>query len=81
MRRQQQSYNVSHMSTRSIVERSSWILKSRVRCIDTTGGIFPYSPRKCCDIVLAVIVLHSMCIMNCIPLPAGYDNDYPNNVP
>jgi hypothetical protein len=30
-------------------------------------------------IVLAVVVLHNMCIMNGIPPPAGDDNDYPDN--
>ena len=54
-------------------------MKSRFRCIDTSGGTLLYSSRKCYDIVLVVVVLHNMCIMNGIPLPAGDDNDYPDN--
>jgi hypothetical protein len=67
----QQRYNGAHMRTRSVVERNFGVLKSRFRCIDTSAGTLLYSPRKCCDIVIAVIVLHNMCVMNGIPLPPG----------
>lgn len=72
--RNQQRYNGAHMRTRSVVERSFGVLKSRFRCIDTSAGTLLYSPRKCCDIVIAVIVLHNMCVMNGIPLPPGNEN-------
>ena len=72
--RNQQRYNGAHMRTRSVVERSFGVLKSRFRCIDRSAGTLLYSPRKCCDIVIAVIVLHNMCVMNGIPLPPGNEN-------
>jgi hypothetical protein len=54
-------YNETHMKTRSIVERSFGLLKSRLRCIDTSGGTPLYTPLKCCDIVIAFVVLHNLC--------------------
>ena len=33
-----------------------------------------YTPIKCCYIVIAVVVLHNMCITNGIPLPPGDAN-------
>ncbi|XP_071160779.1 putative nuclease HARBI1 [Mytilus edulis] len=72
--RHDQRYNASHMRTRCAVERSFGVLKSRFRCIDTTAGTLLYSPVRCCDIIVAVVVLHNMCINNRIPLPPGNDN-------
>jgi hypothetical protein len=46
------------MKTRNIIERSFGLLKSRFGCIDTSGGTLLYTPLKCCDIVIAVVVLH-----------------------
>lgn len=73
--RQQQGYNEAHMQTRSIVERSFGLLKSRFRCIDTSGGTLLYTPKRCCDIVIAVVVLHNMCIIHRLPLPADNFED------
>ncbi|CAG2229820.1 HARBI1 [Mytilus edulis] len=73
--RQQQRYNEAHMQTRSMVERSFGLLKSRFRCIDTSGGTLLYTPKRCCDIVIAVVVLHNMCIIHRIPLPADNFED------
>jgi hypothetical protein len=42
--------------------------------IITSAGTLLYSPQKCCDIVIAVIVLHNMCVTNGIPLPPGNEN-------
>ena len=53
------------------------VLKSRFRCIDTSAGTLLYSIRKCCDFVIAVIVLHNMCVMNGILLPPG--NETPSD--
>jgi hypothetical protein len=60
--RHEQGFSDAHMRTRIIVERSFGNLKSRFRCIDTSGGTLLYTPKKCCDIVVAVIVLHNICI-------------------
>jgi hypothetical protein len=68
---QEVRYNEAHMKTRSIIERSFGLLKSRFRCIDTSGGTLLYTPLKCCDIVIAVVVLHNLCIIHHLPLPAN----------
>ena len=68
---QEVRYNETHMKTRSIVERSFGLLKSRLRCIDTSGGTPLYTPLKCCDIVIVVVVLHNLCIIHHLPLPAN----------
>jgi hypothetical protein len=44
------------MKTRNIIERSFELLKSRFRCIDTSGGTRLYTPLKCCDIGIAVVM-------------------------
>ena len=59
------------MKTKSIIDRSFGLLKSRFRCIDTSGGTLLYTPLKCCDIVISVGVLHNLCIIHHFPLPAN----------
>ncbi|CAC5398924.1 HARBI1 [Mytilus coruscus] len=76
--RNQQRYNASHMKTRSVVERSFGVLKSRFCCIDASAGTLLYKPFKCCDIFIAVAVLNNMCIANRIPLPADIDGNRPD---
>lgn len=49
--------------------RSFGVLKSRFRCIDTSGGTLFYSPSRACRITVASVVLHNMCIANGVPLP------------
>jgi hypothetical protein len=68
---QEVRYNEAHMKTKSIIERSFELLKSRFRCIDTSGGTLLYTPLKCCDTVIAVVVLHNLCIIHHLPLPAN----------
>lgn len=43
---QEVRYNEANMKTRSIIERSFGLLKSRFRCIDTSGGTLLYIPLK-----------------------------------
>lgn len=76
--RKQERYNSSHMRTRSIVERSFGILKSRFRCIDNSGGTLLYHPQKACDIVVAVAVLHNMCVSNNVPIEPREENHRDN---
>ena len=68
---QEVRYNEAHMKTRSIIERSFELLKSRFRCIDTSGVTLLYTPLKCCDIGIAVVVLHSLCNIHHLPLSAN----------
>jgi DDE superfamily endonuclease len=55
----EERFNVSQRRTRSTVERCIGVLKSRFRCVFKT---LDYSPRKVCNIFVAVCVLHNMCI-------------------
>ena len=59
------------METMNIIERSFELLKSRFRCIDTSGGTRLYTPLKCCDIGIAVVVLHNLCNIHHLPLSAN----------
>lgn len=68
--RPEERYNASHIRTRNTVERSFGVLKSRFRCLDTSGGSLFYSPTKACRVTVAVAVLHNMCINNGVPIPA-----------
>ena len=50
----------------------------RFRCLHKTGGCLTYRPAMCCKIILAVGVLHNMCISNNVPLPED-EEEVPNN--
>ncbi|KAJ1115083.1 hypothetical protein NDU88_003311 [Pleurodeles waltl] len=62
------AYNDAHKRTRSIVERTFGILKSRFCCLDITGGSLLYSPEMVCKIILTCSILHNICIKRNIPL-------------
>ena len=64
-------YNDSHIRTRNTIERAFGVLKSRFRCIDSSGGTLLYTPKKACKIAVATAVLHNMCIESNVPLPDG----------
>ncbi|XP_062591455.1 putative nuclease HARBI1 [Saccostrea cucullata] len=67
----QERYNAAHIRTRNVIERAFGVLKSRFRCLDNSAGALIYSPQKACDITVACVVLHNMCIRRRIPLPDG----------
>jgi len=56
------AYNAAHAKTRNVIERCFGVMKSRFRCLDRSGGTLLYSAEKTCKIVVAVAVLHNMCI-------------------
>jgi hypothetical protein len=60
-------YNSAHIRTRN----TFGVLKSRFRCVDSSGGALLYTPKKTCKITVAVAVLHNMCVDNRVPLPEG----------
>ncbi|KAJ1162290.1 hypothetical protein NDU88_002758 [Pleurodeles waltl] len=62
------AYNDAHRKTRTIVERTFRILKSRFRCLDISGGSLLYSPEMVCKIILSCAILHNICIRRNIPL-------------
>ncbi|CAC5408904.1 HARBI1 [Mytilus coruscus] len=76
--RKQQRYNGAQIKTKNVVEMSFGVLKARFRCIDTSAGTLLYTPIRCCRIVIAVVVLHNMCIDNRLPLPVN-GNDFPDH--
>nr|CAD7199137.1 unnamed protein product [Timema douglasi] len=49
-------------------ERCSGVLKSRFRCIHKSMGVLEYTPSKCKDIIVAVCVIHNLCVNRNIPL-------------
>ena len=64
----QQNYNNAHIQTRGVIERTFGVLKSRMRCLDRTGGALAYTPEKVCKIVVACCIVHNIAIRHGIPL-------------
>lgn len=56
-------YNRAHQKTRTIVETTFGLLKSRFMCLAKPGGELLYSPRKAARIILACCVLHNLCMV------------------
>ena len=69
----EEMYQRSHTRTRNVIERSFGLLKQRFRCLDFSGGTMQFSPCRCCDIIVAIVVLHNMCILDNTQLPDGLD--------
>ncbi len=57
-------YNDAHAKTRNTIERTFGVLKSRMRCIDKSGGALQYSPSKVCKIIIACAILNNICRLN-----------------
>ncbi|XP_028315330.1 putative nuclease HARBI1 [Gouania willdenowi] len=53
-------YNAAHSRTRSIVEHTCGVLKSRFRCLDRNKGGPVYSPQKLAQIVVVCCMLHNI---------------------
>ena len=58
----QRRYNRSFVKVRKTIECSFGIWKSRWRSMDKIGGFLSYSREKCCKIIMATMVLHTICI-------------------
>ena len=58
----QRRYNRAFLKVRQTIECTFGIWKSRWSSMDKTGGTLCYSPEKCCIIIIAIMVLHNMCI-------------------
>ncbi|KAK3889942.1 hypothetical protein Pcinc_006095 [Petrolisthes cinctipes] len=67
--RGEERYNRSYKQTRVIVEQTFGILKSRFRCLHSSGGSLQYHPRKCAKIAAACMLLHNRCVRHRIPVP------------
>ncbi|XP_037795388.1 putative nuclease HARBI1 [Penaeus monodon] len=64
----ERSYNRSHIQTRLVVEQTFGVLKSRFRCLHTSGGSLQYAPDKCAKIVIACLLPHNYCLDQRLPL-------------
>lgn len=62
-------FNRKHRSARNVVERCFGVMKSRFRMIHQTGGTLCYSPEKSAMIVIAIAVLHNICMKFNMDLP------------
>ncbi|XP_064120441.1 putative nuclease HARBI1 [Macrobrachium nipponense] len=65
----QERYNRSHKKTRTIMEQTFGVLKSRFRCLHNSGGSLQYKPKKCAKIAAACMLLHNRCVQQRIPAP------------
>ncbi|KAK3748964.1 hypothetical protein QZH41_006850 [Actinostola sp. cb2023] len=66
-------YQSSHTKTRNTIERCFGLWKQRFRCVDVSGGAMQFEPSRCCRIILAIAVLHNMCLKDNTDLPLGAD--------
>ena len=65
----QRCFNVSLKKTRTLIERTFGILKSRWRILDHSGDYLCYTPKKVAYITVACCILHNICGRNGNPLP------------
>ncbi|XP_045584851.1 putative nuclease HARBI1 [Procambarus clarkii] len=68
-------YNRSHSKTRVVIEQTFVLLKSRFRCLHSSGGCLKHEPEKCSKIAIACILLHNYCIQERIPIEDLIGND------
>ncbi|XP_069482606.1 putative nuclease HARBI1 [Ambystoma mexicanum] len=67
---QEMVYNEAQRRTRSGIERTFGLLKSRFRSLHHTGGALMYSPEKVEKIIVVYAMLHNMCIRSNVTMPA-----------
>jgi hypothetical protein len=56
----QMRYNVSHITTRNVIERAFGVLKMRFRCLDRTAGKLMLSPERSCNVIISCFILHNI---------------------
>ncbi|MCL4149244.1 UNVERIFIED_CONTAM: hypothetical protein GTU68_023902 [Idotea baltica] len=64
----QRRYNRTFKHTRSTVERSIGLLKSRFRVLDQTAGKMMLQPEKCTYVITAIGMLHNLAIKERLPI-------------
>lgn len=77
----QERYNQAHAVTRSIIERTFGILKSRFRCLDESGGCLLLSPEKVCRVTVVCCMLHNMATERRLPVPVMEENSQQQDDP
>ncbi len=66
-------YNASHIRTRNAIERAFGLWKSRFQCLQNT---LRFSPRRCCNIIVATAILHNFAIeQHAPPVDTFFDDD------
>ncbi|XP_052234177.1 putative nuclease HARBI1 isoform X2 [Dreissena polymorpha] len=68
---QELGFNGAHSRTRICVERAFGLLKARFRCLHRSGGVLPFRPGKCMEVVVVCAKLHNLCLDLKIP----FDNE------
>uniref|UniRef100_A0A803K734 Putative nuclease HARBI1 n=2 Tax=Xenopus tropicalis TaxID=8364 RepID=A0A803K734_XENTR len=58
--RAEKKYNHAHSATRSIIDRTFGMLKTRFGCLDKSKGVLLYSPEKVCKIFFVCCILHNI---------------------
>ena len=76
-------YNRSHIRTRNTIERAFGVWKSRFQCLQNT---LRFTPKRCCDIIIATAILHNFAIQRNAPPVASSEflndeNDEPTEYP
>lgn len=72
------AYNVAHIATRGIVERTIGVWKQRFRCLDQSAGYVMSKPGYVANIVVACAILHNIAIRNGQDLDIPEDEEYLN---
>ncbi len=70
----QRRFNRALRITRSIIERSFWILKRRFHILHSEVRM---APDRVCTITVACCVLHNISVDNNEPLPDEFEEEYP----
>ncbi|XP_071978747.1 putative nuclease HARBI1 [Engystomops pustulosus] len=69
----ERSFNHAHRRTRSAIERTFGILKSRFRCLDFSGGAMLYKPPIVCKVIIACCMLHNIATANRLEIDLATD--------
>ena len=78
---QEVSYNWAHIRTRSTVERTIGVLKSRFRSIAKASGPLRQTPSKCCQTIVTSAILHNIARRKKLPEPDLIDEDEDPAIP
>lgn len=64
----EKKFNVAQRRTRSVIERTFGVWKSRFLCLHKWGRPLLFSPERCCKIITATAILHNICNLRQLPV-------------